>query len=78
MTINTNIFVNSNEEAKLSIINMLSSETNIDKTIINNAITLVTTDDKALSDGETIYIIHKQTKINKDKPVYVYVADWMF
>ena len=74
--IDTGFIVSSNEEAKELVINYLSDTLKISKDAIKDAITDVSTNTK-YEDGEDIYIVHKKTKSNKDKLLYVFFAHWM-
>lgn len=75
--IDTGLVVSSEQEAKDVIINILSQKYAVDLITISNCITNVTTKVNTLSDGEDIYIVHKVTKSNKNKLVYVHFAYWV-
>lgn len=74
--VDTKAYVSSNEEAKSVVSNYLSNKLGIRPDIILNAISCVSNKPNC-SDGEEIYIVHKKTKRNKDKLLYVYFAYWL-
>ena len=75
--IDTGFVVKSNKEAEFLVARMLSQKFNVFEKVIEDCITNVTTSLKSISDGEEVYIVHKVTKSNKNKPLYVYFAWWM-
>lgn len=75
--IDTGLVVSSEKEAKDVVTHILSQKYAVDLITISNCITNVTTRANTLSDGEDIYIVHKVTKSNKNKLVYVHFAYWM-
>lgn len=74
--IDTGIVVKSNDEAKAAVVRLLAQSYGVSQSIIENCISDVTTDADAPNDGEDIYIVHKPTKSNKQRVVYVHFAFW--
>ena len=68
--------VTSDVEAKDFVTEYLSQKMNLPKDVISNAITDVSNTTK-YSDGEDIFVVHKKTKSNKDKLIYVMFASWL-
>lgn len=68
--------VTSGVEAKDFVAEYLSQKMNLPKDVISNAITDVSNTTK-YSDGEDIFVVHKKTKSNKDKLIYVMFASWL-
>ena len=66
------IFVTSDNEAKDVVVEHLSKSLNLAKDIISGAIEV--SNSIKFTDGEDIFIVHKKTKSNKDKLVYVLFA----
>ena len=75
--IDTGFVVKANKEAEFLVARMLSQKFNVSEKVIEDCITNVTTSLKSISDGEEVYIVHKVTKSNKNKPLYVHFAWWM-
>lgn len=75
--IDTGLVVHSDCEAKTLVSELIAKQYGVGINIISNCITGVTNKVKAICDGEDIYIVHKVTKSNKDKLLYVHFAYWM-